>query len=268
MAIVRSIGTDTELFGKKGETHKALCGLIGGTKDQPKAITSLPRGFALQEDNVAVEFNIPPTNNAEMFDEYIEAVLRSTSGTLKDLGMTISQEVAVSFDLMELVHPTAMVFGCDPDYSAWTNKENPRPISRDENLRTAGGHIHVGSDANMIQGVQMMDLFLGVPSVLLDDSEGSVKRRELYGKAGAMRPKPYGWEYRVLSNYWVFSSNLRRWVFHNTVRAVQLSDTLKIGARRANMIQGCINKGLKEVAQELINIYNIPMPRGYNGNNS
>lgn len=265
MSSLFTLGTDTELFGKSNTqaVHKALCGLIGGTKDNPMPVEGLPPGFALQEDNVAVEFNIPPASNAHEFDIYIDAIIKHTTKVLNKIGMSISADVAVSFDMMELLHPTAMRFGCEPDYSAWTNKENPRPYCADESLRTAGGHIHVGSDANMIQGVQLMDLFLGVPSVLLDKAEGSIRRREMYGKAGAMRPKPYGWEYRVLSNYWVFNSALRNWVFTNTKRAVEMTDRLNIGKRRATEIQNCINKGDEAVARHLISEYEIAMPRGF-----
>jgi hypothetical protein len=41
-------------------------------------------------------------------------------------------------------------------------------------------------------------------------------RRELYGKAGAFRPKPYGVEYRVLSNRWLNSEALIRWVYNQS----------------------------------------------------
>ncbi|OYV41139.1 MAG: hypothetical protein B7Z80_02685 [Rhodospirillales bacterium 20-64-7] len=60
-----------------------------------------------------------------------------------------------------------------------------------------------------------MDYFLGIHS-LLWDKDGT--RRKLYGKAGAFRPKPYGMEYRVLSNRWLDSPDLTRWVY-NTVQA-------------------------------------------------
>ena len=54
----------------------------------------------------------------------------------------------------------------------------------------------------------MMDCFHGIISVLLDSSKSSARRKELYGKAGAHRPKDYGVEYRVLSNYWLKSPEL------------------------------------------------------------
>lgn len=265
MSTLRTIGTDTEIFGyhTAKDRHAALCGLIGGSKDEPKPM-GIADGFALQEDNVAVEFNIPPGRTAGEFANHIAIALNETKKALEAVGMTISNHVGVSYHVLELMHPTARVFGCDPDYNAWSGEENPRPVALDEKLRTAGGHVHVGSDGNMIKCVQMMDLFLGVPSVLLDTAPGSVTRRELYGKAGAMRPKPYGWEYRVLSNYWVFSSELRHWVFNNTKAAVEMSEVLNIGVKKSQRIQGCINKGLKDVAIELIEEFGIQLPRGIN----
>ncbi len=67
------------------------------------------------------------------------------------------------------------------------------------------------------QLVKQLDYFLGIPSLLLDKDE---ERRHLYGKAGAFRPKPYGVEYRVLSNFWLKSPELMRWVYNTTHLAI------------------------------------------------
>jgi hypothetical protein len=162
----------------------------------------------------------------------------------------------MSFAKEELTHPKALVFGCEPDYNAWSRKENQKPQSTDENLRTCGGHIHVGTKVDMLKGIQNMDLFLGVPSVLLDDSPSSIARRELYGKAGAMRPKPYGFEYRVLSNYWMFHDKLVRWVYDQTYIAMYHESKIK----HSKEIQECINTGDKELAKHICSTYNIKLP--------
>jgi hypothetical protein len=65
---------------------------------------------------------------------------------------------------------------------------------------------------------KQLDYYLGIPSLIYDDG---VKRRTLYGAPGAFRPKPYGMEYRVLSNAWLRSEGLMRWVFNTTNKAVQ-----------------------------------------------
>ena len=53
-------GCDPEFFlkDKTGKFISAI-GLVGGSKEEPKAIGN---GCFVQEDNVAVEFNIPPVN--------------------------------------------------------------------------------------------------------------------------------------------------------------------------------------------------------------
>ena len=49
----------------------------------------------------------------------------------------------------------------------------------------------------------MLDLFLGIPSVLIDKDMTQINRRQAFGTAGAYRSKSYGLEYRVLSSWWV-----------------------------------------------------------------
>lgn len=50
--------------------------------------------------------------------------------------------------------------------------------------------------------VKAFDLFVGVPSVMLNRRKNVLKRRSMYGQAGDYRPKDYGIEYRVCSNHW------------------------------------------------------------------
>jgi hypothetical protein len=101
-------------------------------------------------------------------------------------------------------------------------------------MRTASGHIHIGwtkdedpNDpvhfADCCALVKQLDYFLGLHSILWDRDN---RRRSMYGKAGAFRPKPYGVEYRVMSNVWLTNEELMRWVFDQTHKAV---DTLLNG---------------------------------------
>ena len=255
-----TLGTDCEIFAQdKTGKHKALCGLVGGTKQKPEPMEFLPIGYAYQEDNVAVEFNIPPADNVYQWFANVSTARNTLEKLIQTkLGYSFSKECAVSFDTKELKHPNALVFGCEPDYNAWKLVENRKPQATDKNLRTAGGHIHVGSPVDMVKGVRNMDLFLGVPSIILDDSQGSVKRRELYGKHGAMRPKPYGWEYRVLSNFWVFDDKLIYWVWNATNLALNFRHTFT--KKEEKIITECIDNGDKVVASNLIKHYGLLMP--------
>ena len=256
--MLKSTGTDLEVFGKSKVGHVALCGKIGGTKEAPRQLNGYPAGFMVQEDNVALEFNIPPATRKGDFVSYISAMRGEVKGILKTLNLTMSTDSSATFDNKELIHPNALVFGCEPDYNAWTMKENHKPHSDNKNLRTCGGHVHVGTSVDMVAGVRLMDLYLGVPSVLIDDSPSSIARRELYGKAGAMRPKPYGFEYRTLSNFWLFSDKLVGWVYTQTYGAM-LQD-IKLTEEDSKQIQNCINTGNKEEANNLINRFGLMLP--------
>lgn len=110
---------------------------------------------------------------------------------------------------------------CDPDYNAYTEDVNPKPEGASTNLRSAGFHVHVGYPNTNVEEslsiVKWMDVFLGVPSLLLDPDE---ERRKLYGKAGCFRLQPWGVEYRVLSSYMMSNDNLIRYVYRQTMAAV------------------------------------------------
>jgi hypothetical protein len=254
--MLKTIGSDMELFAKNtNEEHIALCGKIGGSKEAPKKLTKFGRGFAIQEDNVAFEFNIPASNTEQQFVNCFKTMRHEIKSILNKLDLVTSTKSSVSFDKMQLTHPNALVFGCEPDYNIWSMKENKKPQTKDENLRTAGGHIHIGSDIPFINGVRNMDLFLGVPSIIMDNNEASNTRRKLYGKAGAMRPKPYGWEYRVLSNFWMWNNELVSWVFQQSKLACQYPH--KITKDEGKKIETCINTGDINLAQTICNQYKI-----------
>ena len=233
------IGADPEFFiKKKYGGYTSAVGLIGGSKWKPKKIDE--DGHAILEDNVAVEFNIKPASSFDEFRSSIHKVLDHIRGILP--GYEFSKESAVSFPQEELMTPEAQMFGCEPDFDAWRECVNEKPCADDKNLRSAGGHIHVGSDLainNPVAVIRAMDLFLGVPSTQLD---AGTLRRELYGKAGCFRAKSYGAEYRTLSNFWIFDDSLIQWAFDGTQRALEFVEKGNtIDAADGYRIQRCIN---------------------------
>lgn len=233
------IGADPEFFiKKKYGGYASAVGLIGGSKWEPKKIDE--DGHAILEDNVAVEFNIKPASSFDEFRSSIHKVLDYIRGILP--GYEFSKESAVSFPQEELMTPEAQMFGCEPDFDAWRECVNEKPCADDKNLRSAGGHIHVGSDLainNPVAVIRAMDLFLGVPSTQLD---AGTLRRELYGKAGCFRAKSYGAEYRTLSNFWIFDDSLIQWAFEGTQRALEFVEKGNtIDVADGYRIQRCIN---------------------------
>lgn len=253
------IGADPEVFVGDASGVRSIIGKIGGTKDHPLPLP-LGKGFAVQEDNVALEFNIPASESKQSFVQNIQQAMEFLGETIRDShGLQFVKQSAVSFPESEMYSPLAFMFGCDPDFNAWTGKRNPRPKADDPLLRSCGGHVHIGLEIDKQQTMrlgQACDLFLGVPSTLMDEGE---LRKKLYGKAGAIRFKPYGMEYRVLSNYWIHDKALTEWVYDSTERAVDFTLEGKDLSSMQELITNCINNNDKGLARELVSQFNIKM---------
>ena len=219
-----TIGADPEVFFKnKDNLVVPACGMIGGTKEKPIPVL---RG-ALQEDNIMAEFNIDPSDDVDIFIHNINAVYSQLSTIAEDRGLAIAHRASARVPMFLLQqHPQAMEFGCEPDFNAYTLEENPSPDIA-STLRTCAGHVHLGFEvetdarmATMGSVVEYLDWIVGMWTVLKDSD---TVRRERYGKAGAFRPKPYGLEYRVPSNFWLRSDNLKRSMFERVRLAYGLA---------------------------------------------
>jgi len=252
-----TIGTDPEFFLfsiNKNEIVSAE-GLIGGTKEEPRKISNV--GHAVQEDNIMVEFNIPPAIDEQSFSRDIEFVMEHIMSELSE-DYQISTKAASEINQEYLQTEQAQRFGCEPDYNVWEEMVNDAPHP-DVTTRCAGGHLHVGYDEPSIETsvelVKAMDLFLGVPSVLIDSD---TLRKSMYGKAGSFRIKSYGIEYRSLSNFFIFSDDLRRWAFRNTLKAINFVNSGKtINEELGERIINIINNNNKKEALKLTKEFNI-----------
>lgn len=228
---VVTLGADPEAFVLNTVTNEIVSaeGMIGGTKYEPKVISD--QGHAIQEDNVMVEFNIPPCSDEQEFidninysKDFLNTMLNFTNHRL---------EIIPSATLYDnyLNTEQARMFGCDPDMNVYLKDFNDSPCSN-TNLRTCGGHIHVGfKNANKVKWshkeelIYAMDITLGLDSLQLDNDD---RRREMYGNAGSFRVKPYGIEYRTLSNFWIKSDELISWAFQKTMDAIELVENRQI----------------------------------------
>lgn len=241
------LGTDPEVFivNPDGKLLSAI-GMIGASKWEPLQINDMPKGFTLQEDNVALEYGIPPASSADEYFNSIQAVMNKSKEWIPQ-GCSFSKLSCAIFPEDQMNTAAAFVFGCEPDYNAWTGEANPPPQPPHPFMRSAGGHIHVETKKNKILVVKAMDLFLGVPSVLMDNGE---ERKKLYGKPGAYRPKTYGVEYRTLSNFWIFEKKYVEWVWYSTERALQ---NLHLADKYKDTILNVINNNDKKAAEKLVN---------------
>jgi hypothetical protein len=250
MELIMRLGSDPEVFLQDvaGSPISAI-GYINANKWNPMQIPDMPDGYTLQEDNVSLEYGIPPAASADEFIAHINNVMQKSLEYLPNL--SFSKLSCIVFPEAQMQHPAAHIFGCEPDFNAWTKDINPKPTPPHPLMRSAGGHIHVETTRNPLEVVRNMDLFLGVPSVLMDNGE---MRKQLYGKAGAFRAKDYGVEYRTLSNFWIFKDRLMQWVWNNTQRAVDYTEDVSVLEAR---ILDAINNNNKVEAKKLVDEFHL-----------
>lgn len=219
-------GADPELFVLDKRGKPVSPDMIPGTKNEPHRV----KCGAVQRDGMAAEFNIDPAETFEEFNSNVGTVLGELK-TFLPKGYTLSAVPSVTFTAADFdaAPDEAKELGCQPDYDAWTGEVNPPPHDPENPyLRTASGHLHIGwgddyelSDIQHIMNcqdlVKQFDWYLGTYSVSQDED---ATRRRLYGKAGAFRPKPYGVEYRVLSNFWITTKERRLAVWNRMQIAI------------------------------------------------
>lgn len=265
-----TIGSDPELFIVNTKTGRIVSsiGLIPGVKGRAYRPEGFDKGFGIQIDNILAEFNIPPVRDEESFiaamnhmKEYIRDFVKQ-----KNPDLDILCRASALIDADQLSSPEAKLFGCCPDFNAYTQSRNEAPKGNSTNLRTTGCHIHCGYDnptiPTSIALIKYMDFYLGVPSVLIDKDN---RRRTLYGKAGCFRLTDYGFEYRVLSGYFISSDSLMSWMYNQTMEAIKAYNSDIDNYARdleeydtseclpdPDLIQKIINTGNAKMAKEMV----------------
>jgi len=247
------LGCDPEVFvvNKKGEFVGAH-GLIPGNKAEPLKVEN----GMVQVDGMALEFGVDPCATKREFVDRIKSVLKTLRGMLSK-GYDISVTPIAQFSKEEMLRAPkeALELGCDPDYNAYTCKLNPRPSLSNPNMRSAGGHVHVGwgtgfnrLDPEFIKNccalAVEMDYYLGVPSLSWDSD---TTRRSIYGAAGALRPKTYGMEYRSLSNQWLLDEELISFVYDQTLAAIRSAIENPVSSRELSFYNGTISVSSKAI---------------------
>lgn len=254
-----TIGSDPEMFLWSEEKQKfvPVCGLIGGTKDQPLPISDT--GHFIQEDNVAVEFCIPPCKTEDEFVDNLLFGKEYVQKRIESMGLSLKCVASANFDINDLQSEQAKHFGCDPDFNVYLLDQNVIDKSKiDPTLRSCGMHIHVGYDNHnpetSFELVKAFDLIAVLPSILIDDD---TQRRSLYGKAGCFRIKEkYGIELRSLSGYFMNSENSMRWVYQKTMESINFVNSGGIITNESD-IEEAINTSNKELAEEILDDYRI-----------
>lgn len=241
------VGCDPELFLVNPNTGEFISGhgVLPGNKLEPFKVDK----GAVQIDGTALEFNTDPADSCDEFISNIAAVMAQMQ-QMAGAGALIRAVPVAEYtpEYFKTIPGEALELGCNPDFNAWTLDQN-LPPDADVMFRTGSGHVHLGwgsdfdlADADHFlmcaQLGRQLDYYLGIATLLWDKDN---RRRSLYGKAGAFRPKPYGMEYRVPSNAWLNSSITQKFVYDASVKAINdLMDgddkAMQFGAAAQNII--------------------------------
>lgn len=214
-----SIGFDPEiLLIDDNDEFLSVEGLVGGTKSKPVPIPEMKKsyfeqGFAMQEDNVMLEFNTAPANDWRHACNNVDLALHYVGMHIGDVSDARFYRGCVgTYSDAQLSTGQAREFGCSPDLDAYTrNFTTPISPAMLGNERYAGGHIHIGyGNTDIVPHsvvAQLADALVGLWEVYYKLSQGN--RRQHYGTAGRYRVKPYGIEYRTPSNQWLWDDTCR-----------------------------------------------------------
>lgn len=248
-----TLGSDPELFLKKENIIISAVGKIGGTKHEPQPISD--SGHAIQEDNIAIEYNIPACKNETEWIDNHNFVKSYLDNLVTGMGCELDFSASAKLSDQELDSDQAKLFGCEPDFNVWLQRVNDPP-EPGGNLRVCGGHIAVGFDNPTDEVcedlVKAMDATLGLKSLFIDKD---TERKKMYGKAGCFRFKEFGIEYRVLSNFWIASDQLLIWAYNTTLEAIELVNSGKIKNIINNFsdkIVEAINTNNKDLAKKIL----------------
>lgn len=263
-----TIGADPEFFLQDKKTGRFIGahGTTPGTKKKPEKFRDLG---ALQVDGMALEVNTKPVTTTIAFKLNLRLMLDAIPVRLSDRGFkNVSLEASPTADFDEeewaRAPEEAKILGCSPDFNAWTGNVNEVPDASVP-FRSGAGHIHIGWGKGIKQTedfkkvcaefTKEMDAALGVASLLWDQD---TRRRELYGRAGAFRPKPYGVEYRTLSNAWLRSYALMDYVASSTFSVVR---RLMSGEKfSTEEVEAIINTNNTEEAMYFLIHNELPLP--------
>ena len=246
------IGADPEMFlmNPNSRDFVSAHGMIPGTKTEPFRV---PHG-AIQVDGTAVEFNIDPAETCDEFLTNIAAVRADLEGRCSGYDVTAVPVAEYTAEYFSSIPLEAKELGCNPDFNGWTGQVNDTP-NAEVTFRTGSGHIHIGwgegFDVDSPEHrhtceamARQLDYYVGIYSLLWDPDP---RRRELYGQAGAFRPKPYGMEYRVLSNAWLKSEELQRFIYSAALQATRdFAEGNRADESFGNLAETIINNGITD----------------------
>lgn len=234
-----TFGCDPEVFFvKKGTLNRKYPVVVGAEKVLPKNGHVVP-------DGVQAELHPGTAACRANLGNYMKSAMASLQTLAKkhDLDVCFRSVVNVRAAELATLSIGAQQLGCMPSLNIYG-----RPHIQTDGMkyrkRSAAGHIHIGSnliDRGVVSQtkaayippsvlVPLLDILVGLPSVMIDRDPGNVERRKKYGKAGEYRLPAHGLEYRTLSNFWLRDYKLFSLVLGQARTAFYLASGCALGA--------------------------------------
>jgi len=227
-----TMGGDPEFFvsNKRGKVLNADAFFPG--KHEPLYASEDKNRNKLFFDGIQAEIAFGHSNCRDFLISNTQRCLRLARNTIpSDHNILLKPSAKIDRAVIENADPEARIFGCAPDFNAYTRSVNTTEMDASRHpFRYAGGHMHLGissnylkegqaeydlvhRDENHLRIIKFLDLMVTIPTLILDNGAGSKRRRDKYGKAGCFRPTPYGVEYRTPSCWWLKSPMTTSLVF-------------------------------------------------------
>lgn len=260
-----NISSDPEFF-IFDEKQKEIVSSIPIVKYDKENPIDLGEGFTTYCDNVSIEATLPVAYTNDEFVNIIDKAINKINKYLGERYRAVPV-AAYNFPDRELKDPAAHKIGCSPFMLARPFPQIAEPPELPPGYRSAGMHLHIGrkdfkkcADSDFmidpmskIEIVKAMDIFVGVPSVIFDNSEESRSRKTIYTQScSAHRPTAYGVEYRPLSSHCMRDKGLLSLIFDLTLMAINSAYNNQDFGIEDDMIIDCINNHDQKLAKEIM----------------
>lgn len=186
------------------------------------------RPHAIFVDGVQAELNTDAfANRATLINGMADAFaslrthLKSLNDKSEPVTALFTQSIKFDQRFLDNIIPKNRTWLSQPSFNVYgLIPENVNVDPKTYLKRIVGGHLHFGLfspffneiEDHRQRAVPLLDIFVGLMSVLLDRDPAAVERRKTYGLPGEYRLPAHGLEYRVLSNFWLRSPILAQMV--------------------------------------------------------
>ena len=217
------LGSDPEAFIVNTATKQPVSSrrFTTGTKVNPE---DMGGGYALLNDNILIEGNVPPAATKEEFVANMTQLWDMMDGRAKQRLAHLENHDCMAISDAVMQTPEAKEFGCSSFRDAWNENIEIETPQLNGNMRPAGCHIHIGlddaSESLKMAVVRAFDLFVTLPAIEI--SGMNYRTSNLYGILGACRIKSYGVEARSLGGQF-FNPQYFGWIYDCAEMAINFA---------------------------------------------